>query len=266
MLISIIVPCFNQGEFLDEALASVYEQKHQDWECIIVNDGSIDKTEDVGLSWCRKDARFNYTAQNNLGLSAARNTGIRLAKGQYILPLDADDRINDSYVLEALNIFERQKGVTLVYCNAYRFGFESGPWDLQLYNYESLLIENMIFCSAIFKRADALKLGGYDENLKIGLEDWDFWIRLLTPVSIVIKLDIVGFYYRIKPESMATAMNVSIEKKNNLKENILLKNLNIYKNHFGSPFQLLEKHKQLKDFERKLKSTIIYKIFNYLRN
>jgi len=266
MLISIIVPCFNQGEFLDEALQSIFLQKYQNWECIIINDGSTDETEGVGLFWCKKDSRFSYTHQTNSGLSAARNTGIRLAKGQFILPLDADDRIANNYIFEALKIFERQKEVTLVYCNADRFGIENGKWNLERYDYENLLIENMIFCSAIFRKEDAVKLSGYDENLKNGLEDWDFWIRLLNSESIVIKLNIVGFYYRIKHESMAKNINDSSEIKRQLKEIILLKNINIYRKHFGNPFEFLEDYKHLRNFEQKIKKTIGYKIFNYIRN
>ncbi|HEU4496898.1 MAG TPA: glycosyltransferase family 2 protein, partial [Flavobacterium sp.] len=94
---SIIVPCFNQSQYLGEALQSVSEQTYTDWECIIVNDGSPDDTEEVSKEWCEKDARFKYLYKENGGLSSARNAGIAVAGGEYILPLDADDKIAPEY-------------------------------------------------------------------------------------------------------------------------------------------------------------------------
>lgn len=82
-LISVIVPCYNQAQYLDECLQSVYDQTYQNWECIIVNDGSPDNTEEIVLQWTKKDARFNYLKKENGGLSSARNAGIDIAKGEF---------------------------------------------------------------------------------------------------------------------------------------------------------------------------------------
>lgn len=97
-LISVIVPCYNQAQFLDECLQSVLEQTYQNWECIIVNDGSPDNTEEVALEWTKKDVRFIYLKKDNGGLSSARNAGIEKAKGEWILPLDCDDKIGNQYL------------------------------------------------------------------------------------------------------------------------------------------------------------------------
>src|SRR5687768_10004937 len=90
-LVSIIVPCFNQAEFLNETLQSVLSQTISDWECIIINDGSKDNSEEIALPWVDKDKRFKYLKQENRGVCAARNKGISEANGKYILPLDGDN-------------------------------------------------------------------------------------------------------------------------------------------------------------------------------
>lgn len=104
--ISVVVPCYNQAQYLDECLQSVLNQTYQDWECIIVNDGSPDNTEDVAKSWAEKDTRFIYLSKENGGLSSARNAGIEIAKGEWILPLDADDKIGERYLELAEKEFE----------------------------------------------------------------------------------------------------------------------------------------------------------------
>jgi len=90
-LVSIIIPCYNQANYLTYSLASVLEQTYTNWECIIVNDGATDNTKEVAKEWCAKDNRFVYVEKQNGGLSSARNAGINVAKGDYIQFLDADD-------------------------------------------------------------------------------------------------------------------------------------------------------------------------------
>ena len=87
-LISVIVPCYNQAQYLDECLQSVLNQTYQNWECIIVNDGSPDNTHEIAESYCRKDARFKYFYKENGGLSSARNAGISISNGEFIQFLD----------------------------------------------------------------------------------------------------------------------------------------------------------------------------------
>lgn len=107
-LVSIIVPCYNQAQYLPEALQTVLEQTYQNWECIIVNDGSPDNTELVAKEWLAKDSRFKYIYKENGGLSSARNVGIENSKGEFILPLDADDKISNNYLEECVLKFKKQ--------------------------------------------------------------------------------------------------------------------------------------------------------------
>lgn len=166
MTISIIVPCYNQGRYLDEAMNSLLAQSFKNWECIIINDGSTDTTEEVAQQWCSKDNRIKYISQKNAGVSAARNAAIRAAAGEYILPLDADDKITNDYIEQALEVFEKNADVTLVYAEAEYFGTKTGRWALPEYDYKSLLTRNLIYCSAIYRKADWETVGGYDEEAK----------------------------------------------------------------------------------------------------
>ena len=201
-LISIIVPCCNQAQYLSEALQSVLNQTYQNWECIIVNDGSPDNTEEVANDWLQRDNRFSYVFQNNKGLAAARNLGVQHAQGEWILPLDSDDYISNDYLYLAYQQFQNQ--YSLIYCNAKTFGIKNEFLKLGDFNLKNLAINNVIFATAFFKKTDWLTIGGYDEELLKGLEDWEFWIQLLKKGGRVYKLSEICFYYRIKEVSMLT--------------------------------------------------------------
>lgn len=114
-LISVIVPCYNYGHYLSDTLHSILGQTVTNWECIIIDDGSTDTTKEIAEQFCSKDFRFIYTYQNNQGLSAARNKGIEIAKGEYIQFLDADDMIAPEKIKEQLNCFESKQEVDIVY-------------------------------------------------------------------------------------------------------------------------------------------------------
>nr|WP_315152640.1 glycosyltransferase family A protein [uncultured Flavobacterium sp.] len=206
--ISIIVPCYNQAEYLPEALQSVLNQTYQNWECIIVNDGSPDNTKEVALEWVKKDSRFIYLYKENGGLSSARNAGIANAEGEFILPLDADDKVAPKYLELAIQSFEIDTALKVVYCKAKKFGNELGIWQLAPFSIYDLGLYNMIFCSAVFKKKDWELVGGYDVNLIYGLEDWEFWIAILKNGGAVKCIDEVGFYYRIKEKSMLKSMEI----------------------------------------------------------
>lgn len=210
-VISIIVPCYNQAEYLDECLQSVLDQTYQNWECIIVNDGSPDNTEEVALQWTQKDARFIYIKKENGGVASARNLGIEKCKGEWILPLDGDDKIGNYYLEYASNNFNFD--YDLIYCNAKFFGLIEINWDLADYAYDKMLISNMIFSSAFFKKEKFDESGGFDQKLIYGYEDWEFWISLLNQKSKVLRLDYVGFNYRRKEISRDTLVNESEQKK-----------------------------------------------------
>lgn len=209
MKVSIVIPCYNQAQFLEEALASVLAQTYQDWECIVVNDGSKDETESIATKWLIKDSRFKYLAQENSGVVVARNNGINQATGTYILPLDADDKISKDYLSLAIAKFTKDPKLKVVYSSAMLFGAKEGLWQLPDYSLKQLAERNVIFSSAIYKKADWKRVDGYDINMKEGLEDWEFWINILKGGGEVYKIPEVCFYYR----QLDSSRNTSIAKE-----------------------------------------------------
>lgn len=203
-IVSIIIPCYNQGEFLAEALDSVLEQTYENWECVIVDDASTDGSLAVAKRYAERDARFIYIEhQCNHGLSITRNTGIKASRGKYILPLDADDKIADRYLEKAVEYFSRFPDTKVVYSKARLFGAVNKEWILPDYSFDTLIWTNCLFCSSFFSRKDYDKTTGYNPNMKYGFEDWDFWLSLLEPDSKVHRIDEVLFYYRKKNYSMS---------------------------------------------------------------
>lgn len=228
-LVSIIVPCYNQAQYLPETLDSVLAQTYPYWECIIVNDGSPDNTEEIAKHYCDKDIRFKYVYKENGGLSSARNVGIKNSLGEFILPLDSDDLIGSAYLEKAIQHFINYPETKLVYCKAVKFGTENVVWDLPQYEFSKILFENIIFCSSIFRKSDYNLTNGYNENIKLGFEDWDFWLSLLNENDIVFRLPDFYFKYRIKENSMLKSLNE--EKSKLIKEEIFRNHFDKYKNY-----------------------------------
>ncbi len=200
-LVSIIIPCYNQAQYIDECLQSVLDQTYQNWECVIVNDGSTDNTADISKKWIEKDIRFFYFEKKNGGVSSARNYGIKKSKGIYILPLDGDDYISDNYIETCVTELEADTNLKLVYGGAEKFGMVDEQWDLPEYSFDRLKQYNMIFCTAMYRKSDVEQIGGYDENMLYGIEDWEFWMNFLKKGGLVKRNKNCTFYYRIKETS-----------------------------------------------------------------
>lgn len=210
--ISVVIPCYNHGKYLNATVESVLQSDYQDVEVIIVNDGSSDNSEAVALRLAHFNGKIRYIFEENQGPAVARNRGIREATGEYILPLDADDLISPHYISEAINELQ-DESVKLVYCNAEFIDGKTGPWILKPFSLRLLARDNMIFCSGIFRKADWEKAGGYDEKMVWGREDWEFWISLLKSGGKVVKLAQTGFYYRIHAGSRRKKMTSERKRK-----------------------------------------------------
>lgn len=200
-LVSVILTCFNQEQYLAEALESVLNQSYPNWECVIMNDGSIDHSEEIALQYVGKDKRFVYVHQKNQGVVAARNNAIKVSKGDYILPLDGDDKIAPSYLEQAVKVLDNDKGVILVCCGVEKFGDESGPFLLPEINIRNLLRGGCCVSSSMFRRETFDLVGGYKAEMKDGLEDWEFFISLLETGGKAHQLHQTLFYYRILNQS-----------------------------------------------------------------
>ena len=148
--VSVVIPCYNQGHYLEEAIDSVLAQTLQDFEIIVVDDGSTDQFTSQLLADYRKN-KTSVLHTENQGLASARNNGIRQASGQYILPLDADDRIGPEYLEKAVRVLDGNPDIGIVYCRATLFGAVETEWNLPEYSLAEMLQDNLIFCTAMFQ-------------------------------------------------------------------------------------------------------------------
>jgi glycosyltransferase involved in cell wall biosynthesis len=202
---SVIIPCYNQGRYLDEAIASVLAQTYQDLEIIVIDDGSTEpETIEVLQNYQQPKTRIIRT--DNQGVAQARNLGISQSRGTYILPLDADDKIGNSYLEKAITLLESNQKLGIVYCEAEYFGDRQGTWPLPEYKFPDILVDNVIFCSGLFRKSDWETVGGYKSNLIYGWEDHDFWLSLIELGCEVYRIPEVLFFYRQKADSMSRRM------------------------------------------------------------
>lgn len=201
--VSIVIPCYNAGEPLNEAVQSALEQTHEDLEVVIVDDGSTDPATLMILEQAEWP-RTRIIRQPNGGPSSARNTAIAAATGEFIMPLDADDKIAPTYVEKAVAAIQAHPGVGIVYCKAMKFGAEEEPWQLPAYTLRELVIDNVIFSAGLYRKADWASVGGYNEKLRHGVEDYEFWVKLVNAGHDVLQLDEYLFFYRIQARSRTT--------------------------------------------------------------
>lgn len=202
-LVSVVIPCYNQARFLDEAVGSVLGCGYDAVEIIVVNDGSSSEEDNRLLrGFIRPKTRVIH--QRNMGLAAARNAGIEAASGKYILPLDADDKTAEGFLPEAVRIAESDPGICVVTGKYRLFGLtESDPQGAPYEGFASELLGNRIVVSSLFRKEGWEKAGGYSPKMKYGMEDWDFWISLLEKTGgRVVQLDRPTMYYRQHETSM----------------------------------------------------------------
>ncbi|TDW47149.1 glycosyl transferase family 2 [Flavobacterium sp. 270] len=211
-LVSVIIPCYNQGVFLNEALESVYNQIYTDWECIIVNDGSTDNTETVAQYWVNKDNRFKYFYKNNSGVSSTRNFGISKAIGEYIQFLDSDDILDKMKIQFSVDKLKEDMAgeIGMVVSNFCMLSSDSKeilpPFcklEAELFTLESFLFKwNVTFSVQIqcgFFKTIFFENIRFPEKLS-AQEDWVVWIQLLKSTKCIF-VDLPLAYYRINPSS-----------------------------------------------------------------
>lgn len=242
-IISIIVPCYNQAMYMRDALDSVLASTFQDWECVIVNDGSKDETLQIAKEYEQRDERFLVVDIPNGGLANARNVGIRHSHGKYILPLDSDDKIGEKYIELSVSYLDQHPETKLVNCLCKYFGDFNEIKQMPSYNYDALLWQNLFLASSVYRREDYDKTVGYNTNMRHGHEDWDFWLSLLKPDDKVYRIPETLFFYRKHGVSMVSGTNKNLSETN---RQLVLNHLDIYSPYFGD---MIAWHNELQHYK-----------------
>mgnify|MGYP003266360142 CR=1 FL=1 len=182
---------------------------------------------------------------------AARNDGIVKARGRYILPVDSDDIICSTYIEKAVDIIHKNPKIGIVYCEAEYFGDKNGKWDLPKYSLKEMLKENCIFVTALFRRSDWEKVGGYKDYVSNSTEDYDFWLALIENGAIVYQIPEILFKYRIRENSRSAKCKYD--------KGIIIKNHKVL---YKENIELLEKRdlKQYIKNELKEENSLLYKL------
>lgn len=215
-LVSIIIPTYNDGHVVCEAIDCSLNQTYDHFEIIVVDDGSTDGTERLVKE--KYGNRIKYIRQENKGLSNARNTGIRHASGKYLQFLDSDDLIDQNKISIQVKLLQNISGISLAYCDYIRSDIKDvkriydgrmnpvlqkeNPFDDIMTKWETELSippHCFMFDSALFREYGI----AFDENLP-NHEDWDCWMNIFALHPKVVFTDKPLANYRVRPSSMCT--------------------------------------------------------------
>lgn len=225
--VSVIIPCYNQSQYLPEAVESVVNQTYQNWECIIVNDGSPDNTNEVAQELIAKypTKRIVLLEKENGGLADARNFGIKNSRGKYILPLDADDIIRPERLQKMVSLLKAHPEIAIAYTDMEQFGTASKIVHEKEYDFKHLCFQNHLNYCSLYKKEAWEAVGGYNPNMAQGYEDWDFWISFGEKGYYGKRIPEPLFLYRVKDSSMYTK---SLEHHDKLVARIILNHPCLY--------------------------------------
>jgi glycosyltransferase involved in cell wall biosynthesis len=208
MFVSIIIPCYNQAEFIEETLLSVFNQEHAHWECLLIDDGSLDNTAEIIKKWIERDNRFCYYKKENKGVGSARNLGLQKAKGDFIQFLDSDDLLAADKLSASIEAIQKYQ-VDIV-CSDYRMfsksiadtlppfsqleKFEFTFYNLARYWNDGFTVP--IHCW--FFKATLLEIIQFPEGLS-AQEDWVMWLRIFQKTPKTYYIPKTFAFYRINP-------------------------------------------------------------------
>ena len=257
-LVSIVIPCFNDVHYVEQSINSALNQTYPYKEVIVVDDGSNEKTKAV-LKKIEPEITRLIT-QENFGQSKARNVGIEAAKGDYIMVLDSDDFFEPTFCEEAIKLFDDDNLIKIVTCQATLL-FPNN--EKQLYipkggDLKSFLYANNALGTAMFKKSDWDKVNGYDENMRNGFEDWEFFIRLLSLGGEAHVIQKPLYWYRKRKGSTTEKAN---KRKYELLTYIYMKHKVLFVSEYDSfiPF-LLQKMERAEKNELKVQQKIDYRL------
>ena len=258
ILLSIIITCYNDAKFIQEAVYSALAQTYPSKEIIVVDDGSNAETKDV-LKRLEPSIDLLIT-QSNKGTSAARNVGIEKAIGEFITVLDSDDFFDPKFCEKSVELLQGNINAKIITCYTERFN-ENGPVDIirpEKSTIVNFLKYNCAMGSSSFRRTDWEKCGGYDEGMKVGFEDWEFYIRLLQNGGSSYVIPEVLLHYRLSKQSRTKNAN---KIKHEIYKSIIIKHKNLYLHYFDDfVSHLLSRLETIENSERKTLNKLEFKI------
>lgn len=209
--VSIVIPCFDDGPLVAEAIESALAQDHDDCEVIVADDGSTD-AETIAALLHAEQQGVRVLRRPHEGVSAARNAAIHEATGSYVLPLDADDRLGAEYARRASAVLDERPDVGLVGADTRIFGTHDGIRRATTPHPVDWLTANQLPVSTMFRRADWARVGGFPQELRWG-EDWCFWVKIVAAGGGIHVLPMVGLHYRRRPGQVTNRVDWDTQER-----------------------------------------------------
>jgi glycosyltransferase involved in cell wall biosynthesis len=247
--VSVLITSYNKGKYIENTLLSVKKQTYNDIEIIIVDDFSDDKFTLNKLKSLSNSVDYIKFLDENIGVCEARNAGIKLATGKYILILDGDDLIAPTYIEKAVKILDENTEIKIVTCEVELFGYKKGKMKLSEPKIENLIAQNSIVISSLFRKEDFEKTNGFNSNMKEGLEDWDFWLSILENGGKVHRIPEILFFYRISKKSRN---NLSTETLKTLRYQVYENHKELYAKYLLNPLESFEYNLLINSWEYKI--------------
>ena len=216
--VSVYIPTYNYGAYLQKSVESVLKQNYDDWELIVIDDGSTDETRAI-LAKFQGNPRIRIYHQKNQGLTRANNKAIKLARGNYIMRLDADDYLDENALLVMANVLDWKPEVALVYPDYYVVSEDGELLRLErrskVYEEDELLDLPSHAACAMLRKSCLTELGGYNEGISCQ-DGYDLWIRLIQKFQ-VYNVNLPLFYYRRHAASMSSCMDNLLRTRQQIK-------------------------------------------------
>lgn len=247
-LVSIIIPCYNTSAYIEDTLASVYRQSYQNFEIIAIDDGSSDNTLEVLYKCAALESRLKVIAQENTYTVRARMNAIQHAKGEYLVCLDSDDKLDEAYLEKTINIAENNPDIAVVYSNLHLFGSVNKKGELKQITIKQLLLNHGMYVSALIRKSDFDAVGGFDISLA-HYEDWELFISIAKNGGKIQFIDEPLFYYRRRGDKSSVCDLADETKKSDNFMKIYNKHYEFYKRngiYIHKMIEALDKHQEQK--------------------
>ncbi len=262
-LVSIIIPCYNNEEYIEECCESCINQSYKNIEIILVDDGSTDTSRALMDKIAEEFQNVSVISQANQGPSAARNRGFEISQGKYVVFVDADDKIHKEYIEECINTYLQFPNLNIVYSEAEYFDKKHDKWNLESFEVKRLLYNN---CIPVFPMipADTFKNAGmFDKNLHY-FEDWELWIRIMNLYGGLYRINKVMYYYRKRKSKDSITDKASNSEKQLSHLYIYNKHAALYQQHGLHIDMLLKAHKCDNKYREKYYNEWYRKYFYFL--
>lgn len=256
--VSVIIPCYNQAEYVKEAIESVLNQTYENIEIVVINDASTDNSSDVIKEYSNKHENIIFLDEKvNKGVVKSRNLAIEKCSGDYILPVDADDKIASTFVEKAVKILNEDDEIRIVYSRVMFFGTINKEFKLEKFNPNRIIFNNCIPNTAVYRKADFVSVGGYKDYMKDGWEDWNMWLSILeiapNKEKCAYKIDEIMLFYR--QVGGGSRSDFKLKKMNELFVNMIVNHPLLYSNLTGfykhiskaTPSKLCKKNKIIRN-------------------